>query len=74
MIMGGVFPDSEQYRADDLNSAPRQRRLLHLLATTLNQNDQQNDSNSAGDDPDDCCIAHVSSPFVLLKKPLKKAF
>jgi hypothetical protein len=47
-------------------------KLANLLATTLDQNDQQNDRNNAGDDPDNCCIVHVSSPFLLLK--IKKAF
>jgi hypothetical protein len=32
---------------------PAHERLVHFLATTLDQNDQQNDSNNAGDDPDD---------------------
>jgi hypothetical protein len=40
--------------------------LLNLFAAALNQNDQQNDSNYAGNNPDDRCIVHVSSPFPLI--------
>lgn len=35
------------------SNRPAHERLVHFLATTLDQNDQQNDSNNAGDDPDD---------------------
>jgi hypothetical protein len=45
--------------------------LLDLLAATLNQNDQQNDSNNGGYNPNNRYIVHVSSPFLLIKELVK---
>lgn len=38
---------------------------LDFLTATLNQNDQQNYGDNSGNYPDDRCIVHVSSPFLL---------
>lgn len=44
----------------------RRSCLIDSFATTLNQNDQQNDSDNAANDPDNRCIVHVNSPFLLI--------
>ena len=44
---------------------------LNLFATTLNQDNEQHDSDNAGNYPDDRCIVHVGSPFLLVKKLLE---
>jgi hypothetical protein len=44
---------------------------LDLFATTLNQDDQQYDSDNAGYYPDDRYIVHVNSPFLIVKELFK---
>jgi len=47
----------------------------HSFATTLNQNNQQYDSDNGGYNPDNRYIVHVSSPFLIpefLKKLLER--
>jgi len=58
--------------AELLCDFPAQKVELNLFAATLNQDDQQNDSNDTGDNPDNRCIVHVSSPFLLAKKLVKR--
>lgn len=40
-------------------------KLVCSFPTALNQNDQQHDGDNAGNNPDNCCVVHVSSPFLL---------
>lgn len=62
-------PDGERIRP--VQFPVEEEVALDLLATTLNQNNQQYDSNNAGYNPDNRYIVHVSSPF-LLKELLKR--
>lgn len=35
-------------------------RLVRFFAAALNQNDQQNDRDNTSNNPDNCCVRHVS--------------
>ncbi len=52
--------------------SPRRKRVwLDLLSTALNQDDKQNDSNYAGNNPDNRYIVHVNTPFLGTEKFVK---
>lgn len=48
--------------------------LLNPLTATLDQDDQHNDRQDSGNDPNNCYIVHVYSPFFLFTEVLIKTF
>ena len=54
------------------NIPKKEKIALNFFATTLNQDDEQYDSDNTGNYPDDGCIVHVRSPFLVVKKLVKR--
>lgn len=52
--------------------SPSSTRLANPSTTALNQNDQHDDKEYAGDYPDNRCIVHVNSPLSMLEILLKR--